>query len=252
MNDRLSTPDPSGLPGVLKTVVFDAPDHRGLAQFYAHLTGGDVRYADDGWATVFTGDGWRLGFQSAPDLVPVQWPGQERPQQLHMDFQVADLGAATAAAERLGARQIGAGDTWNVLADPAGHPFDLCANEQDVPFKTFAVNIDCPDGEPLSAFYARLLGMKVKYSQDKMAWIGGDEPAPMGDVLFQPVSDYHAPAWPDPARPQQLHLDIVVPDIDAAERAAVAIGATRLPGEGENWHVFADPDGHPFCLLWEV
>ena len=175
----------------LKTVVFDARDHQGLARFYVALTGGEERYADDEWVTAFTGDGWRLGFQAAPDHVAPQWPDQAHPQQMHMDFQVADLDAATAEAEKLGARKIGSGDNRNVMADPAGHPFCLSANQQTEPIKTFGVIIDCPDGEPLSAFYAALLGYQVKYQQDKMAWIGTEEPAPMGEILFQPVTDYN-------------------------------------------------------------
>jgi Glyoxalase-like domain len=82
-----------------------------------------------------------------------------------------------------------------------------------------------------------------------MAMIGEDGAQP---VLFQQVTDYHAPAWPDPARPQQLHLDVTVTDIDSAERTALAIGATRLPGDGANWRVYADPAGKPFCLCWDL
>jgi catechol 2,3-dioxygenase-like lactoylglutathione lyase family enzyme len=145
----------------------------------------------------------------------------------------------------------GTGDTWNVMADPAGHPFCLCTNEQSEPIRTFAVNIDCPDGEQLSAFYAALFGYKVKYLQDKMAWIGAEEPTPLGEILFQPVANYNPPQWPDPAHPQQLHLDILVEDVEAAERRVLALGARRA-GEGEDWRVYADPDGHPFCLLWRV
>ncbi|WP_018352663.1 VOC family protein [Longispora albida] len=236
----------------LKTVVFDARDHRGLARFYAELTGGEERYADDEWVTVFTGDGWRLGFQAAPDHVAPEWPGQARPQQMHLDFQVADLAAATTGAERLGARRIGGGDTWNVMADPAGHPFCLCAGEHAEPIRTYGVSIDCSDGGPLAVFYAELLGYTVKYQQDGMAWIGTATPAPMGEMLFQAVEGYNPPQWPDPAHPQQLHLDITVSDIEAAERRALELGATRLPGDGENWRVYADPAGHPFCLLWMV
>ncbi|MBG6135638.1 VOC family protein [Longispora fulva] len=233
-------------------MVFDAQDHRGLARFYVALTGGEERYADDEWVTTFTGDGWRLGFQAAPDHVAPRWPDQAHPQQMHMDFQVADLAAATARAEELGARTIETGASRTVLADPAGHPFCLCASEQAEPIRTFAVNIDCPDGAPLSEFYAALLGYQVKYQQDKMAWVGTAEPAPMGEILFQPVADYRPPRWPDPAHPQQMHLDFTVTDVDAAESRALELGATRLPGEGDNWRVYADPDGHPFCLVWTV
>jgi hypothetical protein len=56
---------------------------------------------------------------------------------------------------------------------------------------------------------------------------------------------------PDPERPQQLHLDIRVDDVDAAEREVLELGATRLPGQSEDgFRVFADPVGHPFCLVF--
>jgi hypothetical protein len=71
-------------------------------------------------------------------------------------------------------------------------------------------------------------------------------------VMFQQVAELQRPRWPDAAYPQQLHLDITVDDADEAERAALALGAVRLPGDGENWRVYADPHGHPFCLLTGV
>ena len=46
-----------------------------------------------------------------------------------------------------------------------------------------------------------------------------------------------------------MHFDVLVDDLDAAEEAAVAWGARRLPGGGERFRVFADPVGHPFCLV---
>jgi hypothetical protein len=58
--------------------------------------------------------------------------------------------------------------------------------------------------------------------------------------------------WPVPAYPQQIHLDVTVQDVDAAERAALDNGATRLGGTGPNWGVYADPAGKPFCLVWTV
>lgn len=45
-----------------------------------------------------------------------------------------------------------------------------------------------------------------------------------------------------------MHLDIDVADVDAAERAVLALGATRLSDAG-GWRVYADPAGHPFCLV---
>jgi hypothetical protein len=113
----------------------------------------------------------------------------------------------------------------------------------------FAVNIDSDQSKSLAAFYGEMLGMTTKYDSEEAMWIGADE-GPMNNILFQTVADYQPPRWPDPSAPQQLHLDIKVPDIDQAEDAALALGATRLPGEGETWRVYADPAGHPFCLLF--
>jgi hypothetical protein len=61
------------------------------------------------------------------------------------------------------------------------------------------------------------------------------------------------PRWPDPAFPQQLHLDIEVDDIAEAEPPVLALGATLLVGGGgtnSGFRVYADPAGHPFCLVW--
>jgi catechol-2,3-dioxygenase len=53
---------------------------------------------------------------------------------------------------------------------------------------------------------------------------------------------------------QQLHLDIQVEDPDDAERRVLALGARRLPDpeDAEDFRVFADPAGHPFCLVFDV
>jgi hypothetical protein len=44
---------------------------------------------------------------------------------------------------------------------------------------------------------------------------------------------------------------MTVDDIEAAEPIALALGATKLPAEGENWRVYTDPVGKPFCLCWD-
>ena len=63
---------------------------------------------------------------------------------------------------------------------------------------------------------------------------------------FQLAPDHQPPRWPDPEHPQQMHLDVMVDDVDAAEPMVLALGARRLAG-GD--HVYADPAGHPFCLI---
>ncbi|WP_432824656.1 VOC family protein [Dactylosporangium sp. CA-092794] len=232
--------------GTLEMVVLDAADITGLAAFYRALAGwADTEDTDETWITLSTPDGWRVAFQSAPDHRPPQWPGQERPQQAHLDLQVPDLEAALTHAESLGGTLLRRNETWHTVADPAGHPFDLCLNPGTPAVTLMGVMLDCPDAKQLSHFYADLLGKALTYESDTAAMIGTPDAQPL---LFQQVTDYSAPRWPDPAFPQQFHLDVAVEDMDSAERATLALGATRLPGGGREFRVFADPAGKPFCL----
>jgi predicted enzyme related to lactoylglutathione lyase/catechol 2,3-dioxygenase-like lactoylglutathione lyase family enzyme len=242
--------------GKLYTVAFDAPDHLALARFYAALLDGEVTSDEPDWANVDTADGWHLGFQLAPDHVPPTWPSQQLPQQLHLDFQVPDPAEAARRAESLGAATVGGdgelehGPKLIIMTDPAGHPFCLCANEQAEPIRVFGACIDCPDPAALAGFYARLLGLEVRYQGDDGAWLGGD--GPLASLTFQRVDGYQPPEWPDPARPQQVHLDVLVDDVDAAEPQLLEIGGRSLPGSGDGWRVYADPAGHPFCLVFDA
>ncbi len=234
--------------GTLRAVALDARDIAGLAAFYTELAGWTQTYADDDWISLTAGDGWRIGLQYAPDHVPPRWPDPQHPQQAPLDLRVPELDAATHRAVALGATALHRTDTWHTLADPAGHPFDLCLKADEPRTTLMGVTMDCPDAAALSAFYGELLGKPVTYEAAGMAMIGEEGAQP---VLFQQVERYVAPRWPDPAYPQQLHLDVTVDDVDAAERVTLALGATRLPGDGENWRVYADPAGKPFCLCWD-
>jgi len=228
----------------LKTVVIDGPDIAALSAFYTELAGFTQVYADDEWITLDGPDGWRLGLQHAPDHVPPQWPDPEHPQQFHLDIYVPDLEVAAQHAEKLGARRIGGGERWITLADPSGHPFDLCQGEQA---GMFACTIDTEDPSGLASFYAEVLGMQRLYDGDEGSLIGAEGQM---QLMFQRIAHHQRPQWPDPAFPQQFHLDLLVDDVEAAEPAVLALGATRLDGQGENWRVYADPSGHPFCLTW--
>jgi catechol 2,3-dioxygenase-like lactoylglutathione lyase family enzyme len=239
--------------GSLRAVALDAPDIDRLAAFYEQLAGwrrvpdDDEDEIEDDWLTLDSGDGWRIGLQQATGYVPPSWPGQDHPQQAHLDFRVPDIDAAADRAQQLGASLLRRNERWHTLADPAGHPFDVCVNPDDPRTTLMSVMLDCPDAKALSHFYAELLGKPVTYEADGVAMIGADGSQP---VMFQQVENYNAPRWPDPAYPQQIHLDVTVDDVDAAERAVLGIGATRLDGEGPSWRVYADPAGKPFCLIW--
>jgi hypothetical protein len=233
--------------GRLQLIAFDAPDIRRLASFYGQLA--DLKEvaaeADDDWITMAGRTGPRIAFQLAPDHVPPRWPDQAHPQQFHTDWLVGDLAAEVARAESLGATRLdGGGESFVVLADPAGHPFCLCQGEQGSTISLADIAIDCPDGTTLAPFYAELLGMKVTYEGPEGAAISSD----VGTVMFQTVADYTAPRWPDPAHPQQAHLDVEVEDLDESEAKVLALGATKLDAQA-GFRVYADPVGHPFCLV---
>ncbi len=106
------------------------------------------------------------------------------------------------------------------------------------------VVIDTPDPRALAEFYSELLGLPITYTSDD--WVVIAENDRTSGFAFQLALDHQKPAWPDPSRPQQLHLDVMVDDLDVAERQVLALGATQL-ATGD--HVFADPAGHPFCLI---
>lgn len=231
--------------GRLDMPAFDAADIEQLASFYAELTGWDIASKESDWITIRTPDGREIAFQLAPDHRPPRWPGQEYPQQFHLDLQIEAYEAAAERALELGATRLAVGQTWITLADPAGHPFDLCKADGVGPVMgLFAVTIDAPDASRLAHFYGDLMDMEVTYDGPEGALIAGGGHS----VMFQQVSDYNPPKWPDPAAPQQAHLDIQVDDLDAGEARALELGASRLDGGGETFRVFADPAGHPFCL----
>ena len=105
--------------------------------------------------------------------------------------------------------------------------------------------LDCPDPEALAGFYGALLGWEVTASAEWGEIRGGPDQC----ICFQPVEDYTPPAWPGQGVPQQVHLDVMVGDLDAGEAAVLEFGATKPDHQpGTTFRVFLDPAGHPFCL----
>jgi catechol 2,3-dioxygenase-like lactoylglutathione lyase family enzyme len=128
--------------------------------------------------------------------------------------------------------------------------------------------LDTIDARALAEFYRRFLGLRYR---------AGDEPPPPGEpdpagqdwlvlvgapgsgahsLAFQQVGELARSTWPEPAVPQQLHLDMTVPDADALEQGharALDLGARvlfdRSDDPQEPLRVYADPDGHPFCVF---
>jgi hypothetical protein len=67
-------------------------------------------------------------------------------------------------------------------------------------------------------------------------------------IEFQRVTGYRPPTWPEGERPQMLHLDFNVADLDAGHDRALQLGARLLADESPEFRVYTDPAGHPFCL----
>lgn len=120
--------------GNVQCVVLDCSDALALAHFYQSLLGGTVNQPDPrwtlsaDWATLHTDSGLILAFQRVDEYKPPCWPDLDRPQQIHLDIGVEDLGLAQQQVLSLGATLLDAGDStrcWRVYGDLAGHPFCL-------------------------------------------------------------------------------------------------------------------------------
>lgn len=123
----------------LHSTVLGTPDPPALARFWVDLLG--YRYRDgepgpdDVWVVIRPrgpdDDAPGLSFQLEPEHSPPAWPAApgDQQMQLHLDIGVADLPAAVARAEALGAQQAAyqPQELVRVMLDPAGHPFCLFA-----------------------------------------------------------------------------------------------------------------------------
>ncbi len=224
--------------------MFDAPVVDVLAAFYTELTGWPIRRSKPDRITLQTTAGPLFELQRAPEHIVPQWPGQEHPQQFHLDLDVDQLAEAVDRAIELGAGRLAEGPSWVTLADLAGHPFDLCQAREIVPMSRLWVSIGAPDPAFLADFYAALLGMELTRQGHEGTAIASGATT----LFFQQVSAYRSPRSPDRVSPQQAHLDVVVDDLDRSEAVALEIGASRLQG-GDALRIFADPAGHSFCLI---
>ncbi len=113
--------------GSWHATVFDCPDPDVLASFYEDLLGMVRVQHDDGWISIGDApDRPALAFQRVQDYVPPRWPGQDFPQQVHLDIRVKDLDLAEQQVVALGASSMDSGtEAFRVFLDPAGHPFCL-------------------------------------------------------------------------------------------------------------------------------
>ena len=118
------------------------------------------------------------------------------------------------------------------------------------------VNIDVNDLSRAVAFYCSALDLAVgrRIGADAIELLGASSPIyllakPEGSTpsAFTSQKRTYARHW------SPVHLDFVVPDIDAAVEKAVSAGAKlEEPIQTSNWGrlaLLADPFGHGFCLV---
>jgi hypothetical protein len=110
----------------------------------------------------------------------------------------------------------------------------------------YDVVIDCPEPGVLAEFYAKVVGGEI--ADTSPDWVTLRMPSG-ARVSFQQVDDYSAPQWPGQEHPQQIHLDVMVTDLDESEPLVLALGAKLLHVKNSGCRVYADPAGHPFCLV---
>ena len=113
------------------------------------------------------------------------------------------------------------------------------------------VVFDAADLTAESTFWAGVLEGEVDTEDDwHMVMVDGK---PRVGVQLAP--DHIPPDWPDGTPHQQVHLDLWVEDFPSAHDRVMALGARVLKAaeqgtSPDNFQVYADPAGHPFCLCW--
>jgi predicted enzyme related to lactoylglutathione lyase len=118
------------------------------------------------------------------------------------------------------------------------------------------INIDVPELAPAIEFYTRALGLTHSRTLDEdVAELTGasatlyllQKSAGTPPVKAAPVTRSYERHW------TPVHFDLVVDDVDAAAKRALAAGARRETGHID-WHgsrclSFGDPFGHGFCFI---
>ena len=122
--------------------------------------------------------------------------------------------------------------------------------------RLLSVVFECADPDEEGRFWEAMLGYARHHSGPDWVTIV-DVVDQTQRLSFQRVEDHVQPTWPARDRPQQAHIDLLVDDLDNADGRAIALGARRLTDdtvvhEDESFRVYADPAGHPFCLIVQV
>jgi hypothetical protein len=110
--------------------------------------------------------------------------------------------------------------------------------------------LDCSYPAALASFWAELVGGEVAFTSAEYCAVKTGN----GWIATLRTPDHAPPTWPDPQVPKQMHLDLAVTDLDAAEAEAIRLGAVKPAAQPapDRWRVLLDPAGHPFCLSSQI
>lgn len=109
--------------------------------------------------------------------------------------------------------------------------------------------LECRDPEELARFWCAVLDFVVLDREGGAVEIG----PPEGFGGLQPTIVLSPTDEPKPAR-TRLHLDVNAVDRDQEVELERLLQLGARPADvgqtgQESWHVLADPEGNPFCLL---
>lgn len=126
--------------------------------------------------------------------------------------------------------------------------------------------LDSTDARASAEFWRQMLGLVYRAGHEPPApgdddhagrdWLNLRTPDGQPCLAIQQVGVLPRSTWPAAEIPQQLHLDLTVRDLaelDAVSSRVVDLGGElrldRADDPEEPLRVFADPDGHPFCVF---
>ena len=104
-----------------------------------------------------------------------------------------------------------------------------------------AVTVDCADAARIAGFWAGVFDVAVE-----------PEASAGFATVRTPSVTLNFMAVPEPkVAKNRLHLDVSVPDLEAAVERLTALGATvqnRVDEGGNRWVVLCDPEGNELCV----
>ncbi|MGW1452906.1 VOC family protein [Micromonospora sp. NPDC002411] len=138
-------------------------------------------------------------------------------------------------------------------------------DQESVP-RLGSVVLDGTDARVLAEFYRHLLGYVYRPGDEPPAagqadergrdWLVLRSPDGSTQLAFQQVDHLPETTWPKNDVPQQLHLDLTVESVEellVQHERVLRLGGRlrydRIEDLDEPLRVYADPAGHPFCVL---